>query len=110
VAYILRPLADGWQAVYEGVIEGLRDKNSQSEAKAQLLNFALDILTKSVRKDTLPKLHYSYSVRTLVSDLWKCNNEDYQQIARQFVERFSNRRQITTIFLAQPIDSDQQLT
>ena len=79
-------LADGWQAVYEGVIRTLRDTNLL-EIKYQLLHSAMDIL---VEKSAQGSTSCTSEIFPLVSGLWKSDIKKYQEVAQQFLVRFTN--------------------
>ncbi|KDR70478.1 hypothetical protein GALMADRAFT_76068 [Galerina marginata CBS 339.88] len=84
----LQTLPDGRQAVYDGVIGGLRSTETATETKYQLLKSTVDIIPES--GPTL-KLCHSNEVQNLISDLRESNNKDYQEMVRQFLEQFTDR-------------------
>ena len=81
-------LADGRQAVYEGVIRAL--KGLEPQVKHRLLQSAMDILEKSAQDDTSLKLGLSVKILPLLSNLLENNIQDYQQVVRQFLVQFTN--------------------
>lgn len=84
-----RLLADGWQAVYEGVIGTLRYINL--ETKHRFLHSAMDILAgKSPQGSTSRKLSRSNKIFPLVSDLWKSNIKSDQEVAQRFLLQFTD--------------------
>jgi hypothetical protein len=86
----MSPLADGLQAVYDGVIMALRDSKDQLEEKYQLLQVSLDILGKSVQAGTSLKLTRSVEIRPLVSDLLESSDEKCRKVVRQFLVEFTD--------------------
>ncbi|KDR70482.1 hypothetical protein GALMADRAFT_76143, partial [Galerina marginata CBS 339.88] len=86
--YFSMILADGRQAVYDGVIGGLRSTETATETKYQLLKSTVDILLNS--GPTLNLCHLN-EIKNFTSDLRESNNEDYQEMARQFMEQFTDQ-------------------
>jgi len=86
MVHISPSLADGLQAVYNGVIDVLKDNNADPELKCQLLRFAMDIVGKRAQESRSLKLGDYMEVRALVSDVWKHN----QKLVRQFLGQFTN--------------------
>lgn len=87
IAYILWGLGDGQQALYESLINALnKNPNLEPERKIELLRVAMDTLVE-------PDLKLGRSVDTypLVSDLWKSNNKDHRELARNFILGFTDR-------------------
>jgi hypothetical protein len=81
-------LADGRQAVYEGVIAVL--KNLGPEDKRRLLHSAVDILGKSAQGGTSLKLSPSIEIYPLLSDLLEGNTEHDQKVMQQFLVQFTD--------------------
>ena len=96
VAHHIWPhLADGRQAVYDEVIDGLKKPAVKPELMFQLLHNTVDIL--GGHRANL-KLSPSIEIWPLVADL-RCSNEKrYQEIAQQFVEQFTDRKWKLTFF------------
>lgn len=87
--------------MYEGVIKALRVANyhgvgmeppSLLEVKHELITNAIDILTKSARKDTSLRLRCSWYVKASMADIWQGDNKECQKIAGRFVEQFADRK------------------
>jgi len=80
------PLADGLQAVYDGVINVLGRNNPESELKYRLLESAVDIIGRHSRDGTCLKLARSIEVFSLLSNL--LDMKKYQKVVRQFLVEF----------------------
>lgn len=80
----------GRQAVYETVIESLRDPSHEVEAKYQLLHSALAILGKGFQGGQPLKLNPTIQILPFVTDLQKSSNKDFQKTAQEFVEQFTD--------------------
>jgi hypothetical protein len=89
-AYIRSPLADGLQAVYDGVIKALRDSKDQPEEKYRLLHASVDILGRSAQAGTSLKLTRSVEIHPLVSDLLESNVKKCRKVVRQFLAEFTD--------------------
>ena len=89
VAHIWPHLADGQQAVYDQVIEGLRKTALKPNIRFQLLHNTVDILG-DYRANL--KLSPSTEICPLVADLRRSHEKRYQKTAQQFVEQFTNRK------------------
>jgi hypothetical protein len=94
MAYIGSLLADGLQAVYDGVMSVLRRKNLEPELKYRLLKSAVDIIGKHPRDGTSLKLGDYMEVRALVSDVRQSN----QKLVQQFLGQFTNCEQKNSYF------------
>jgi hypothetical protein len=90
MTYKRSPLADGLQAVYDGVISVLGRKNLEPELKYRLLESAVDIIGRHPRDGTSLKLRRSIEIRALLSNLLETNIENYQKIVRQFLVEFTD--------------------
>ena len=84
MAYI--SLADGLQAVYDGVISVLGRNNPESELKYRLLESAVDIIGRHSRDGTSLKLARSIEIFPLLSNL--LDMKKYQKVVRQFLVEF----------------------
>jgi hypothetical protein len=89
VAHIWPHLADGRQAVYDQIIDGLKKPALKPEIAFQLLRNTVDILG-GVHRANL-KLSPSIEICPLVADLRRSNEKRYQETAQQFVEQFTDR-------------------
>ena len=96
LTYITSSLADGRQAVYEGVIGALN--GLELEIKYQLLHSAMDILGKSARDGPSLKLRHLGEIHPLMSDLLEGNNVKYRKLARQFVGLFTDSKRKVSYF------------
>ena len=94
--YIRSSLADGRQAVYEGVIGAL--DGLELEAKYQLLHSAMDILGKSAQDGPSLKLIYIGKVHPLMSDLLESNDVKYRKLAGQFLRLFTDCKRKASYF------------
>jgi hypothetical protein len=86
MAYIRSPLADGLQAVYDGVISVLERNNLELDPKYRLLESAVDIIGKHHRDGTSLKLGDYMEIHALVSDIWESNQRLVQQFLGQFTD------------------------
>ena len=77
-------LADGLQAVYDGVISVLGRNNLEPELKYRLLESAVDIIGRHPLDGRSLKLRRSIEIRPLLSNLLEKNIKKYQKIVRQF--------------------------
>ena len=93
------PLADGRQAVYEGVIGAL--KGLEPKAKHLLLQSAMDILGKSAQGGTSLKLGRSIEILPFLSNLLESNIENYKTVMRQFLVEFTNCRRKNLVYSRQ---------
>jgi hypothetical protein len=85
------PLADGLQAVYDGVIGAL--KSVEPEVKYQLLCSAVDILGKSAQDRTSLKLRPPIEILALVADIpTSARNSDWPKVVQQFLWQFTDRK------------------
>ena len=89
VAHIWPHSADGRQAVYDQVIDGLRKPALKLEIMFQLPHNTVDILWDH-RADL--KRSPSIEIWPLVADLRRSNEKRYQEIAKQFLEKFTDRK------------------
>ena len=90
VAHIWPHLAaDGRQAVYDQVIDGLKTPALKPEIMFQVLHNTVDILGGH-QADL--KLSPSVEIWPLIADLRHSNEKRYQETAQQFVEQFTDRK------------------
>lgn len=82
------PLADGRQAVYEGVIGALN--GLEPDIKYRLLHCAMDILGTSAGSGTSLKLICSVKIFPLLSNLLEKNIENYTKVVRQVLVEFTD--------------------
>ena len=75
-------LADGLQAVYDGVISVLGHNNLEPELKYRLLESSMDIIGRHPLDGRSLKLHHSIEIRPLLSNLLEKNIKKYQKIMR----------------------------
>lgn len=90
VAHIWPPLADGWQAVYNQVIDKLKKLALKPEIMFQLLDITIDILG-GVHQVNL-KLSLSIEIHPLIADLWRSNEKHYQETVQQFMEQLMDHK------------------
>jgi len=83
------PLANGLQAVYDGVIKVLERNNLEPEDKLKLLQAAVDIVGSHARESTSLKLGDYMEIYALVSDVWDTN----RKLAQNFLTQFTNCEQ-----------------
>jgi hypothetical protein len=83
-------VADGLQAVYDGIIKALRDSKDQLDKKYRLLQASVDILGKNAEAGTSLKLTRSSEICLLVSDLLESNNEKCRKVVRHFLLEFTD--------------------
>jgi hypothetical protein len=83
-------LADGRQAVYDQIIDGLKNHALKPEIAFQLLHNTVDILG-GVHKANL-KLSPSIEICPLIAVLRHSDEKRYQETAQQFVEQFTDRK------------------
>jgi len=81
-------IANGRQAVYEGVIGAL--KGLEPQDKHRLLHSAMDILEKSAHDGTSLKLGLSIKIFPSLSNLLENNIQNYQQLVRKFLVEFTD--------------------
>ena len=93
--YIRSSLADGRQAVYEGVIGAL--DGLELEAKYQLLHSTMKILEKPESVQDGPSFHLG-EIYPLMSDLLESNDVKYRRLARRFVGLFTDCKRKPRIF------------
>jgi len=86
--YIRWSLADGWQAVYEGVIKTLN--GLEPRGKHLLLQYAMDILGQSAPGLTSLKLGRSIDILPLLSNLVESNLESHKMVMRRFLMEFTD--------------------
>ena len=89
VAHVWSHSADGRQAVYDQVMDGLRKPALKPEITFRLLHNMVDILWDH-RADL--RLSPSIEIGPLVAVLRSSNEKHYQEIAQQVVEQFTNRK------------------
>ena len=92
--YITSPLADGLQAVYDGVIRVLELNILEPEVKCQFLQYAVDIVGMRSWASTSLKLGDYMKIRALVSDVQGSN----QGLVQQFLGHFTNCKRKTFYF------------
>jgi hypothetical protein len=90
MAYIRSLLADGLQAVYDGVITVLGRNSLEPELKYRLLESAMDIIGRRPRDGTSLKLRRLIEIRPLLSNLLEKKTENYQKVVRQFLVEFTD--------------------
>ena len=94
MVYMRSPLADGLQAVYDGVIKALKARRGQPEAKYKLLQAAMEIVGRRAQESTSLKLGDYTEIRALVSDVW----ESDQKLVQQFLGQFTNCERKTLLY------------
>ena len=94
MAYKRSSLADGLQAVYDGVIKALRDHNGQPEEMYKFLQAAVDIVGQRSQESTSLKLGDYMEIRALVSDVLESN----PKLGKQFLGQFTNCEPKTSYF------------
>ena len=75
-------LADGLQAVYDGVISVLGRNNLEPELKYRLLESSVDIIGRHPLDGRFLKLCRSIEIHPLLSNLLEKNIKKYQKIVR----------------------------
>ena len=81
--------ADGRQALYDQVIDGLKTPALKPEIMFQVLHNTVDILGGH-QADL--KLSPSIEIWPLIADLRHSNEKRYQETAQHFVEQFTDRK------------------
>lgn len=90
LAYLRSALADGLQAVYNGVIGAL--EGLEPEDKYRLLQFAVNILGESVQEGIPLRTCRSIDILPLLSNLLEKNTGNYQKVVQQFLMEFMDRK------------------
>ena len=88
VAHICPHLADGRQALYDQVIDNLREPALEPEIKFQLLDNTVNILGRVANL----KLSSSIEIRPLAAGLRSSSDRRYQEAAQQFMEQLTDRK------------------
>ena len=98
MAHVRSPLADGLQAVYDGVISVLGHDNLEPELKYRLLESAVDVIGRHLRDGKSLKLRRSIEIRPLLSNLLERDIKNYQKIVGQFLVEFTDCEQKSPYF------------
>ena len=95
-------LADGRQALYDQVIDGLKNPALTPEITFQLLHNTLNILGGHGAN---LKLSRSIEICPLVADVRHSNEKRYQETAQQFVEQFMDRKRKPPYFFCEALNT-----
>jgi len=94
MVYTRTPLADGLQAVYNGVIDVLKRNKAEPGLKCRLLQSAVDIVGRRAQESKSLKLGDYMEICALVSDVWESN----QKLVLRFLGQFTNRERKSLYF------------
>ena len=89
--YLRLGVGDGRQAIYEKMIEVLRENVSESKVQHQLLDFSMGIFERNPLDRAQRKLMRSVEIRSSLSKLSESQNKEYQETVHRFLVFYSNR-------------------
>lgn len=89
--YLRLGVGDGRQAIYEKMIEVLRENVPDAMVQHRLLDFSMGIFEKNPLDRAQRKLMRSVEIRSSLSKLLESQHKEYQETVQRFLEFYSDR-------------------
>lgn len=89
--YLSLGVGDGRQAIYEKMIEVLREKVPDVKVQHRLLDFSMDIFRNNPLDHAQRKLIRSVEIRSSLSKLSESKNKEYQETVQHFLDFYTDR-------------------